>query len=365
MRFSQWRNKSFLLFERLPFLLRLSFFWFLLPIHWIWKLVSLFRNFFYDRGIFRSFSVEKPVVCVGNFLCGGTGKTPFLLFLAEELLKRGLKVVLLTRGYRSLLENRGVHLVCEGNGPLYSAKEMGDEAYLMCKRLPLLTCYVGKDRLKAAKLAEKRGDILLLEDGLQYRKLKPTFQILMQPKAFWFTQKYWEHRFFLPLGRLRDFPYRRKKMDLVVGENQKGEKGIIPSYKIEKLLLFPRGEEFFFTEGAKVALFCAISQPKRLIQAIKELKLQVKQSFFLADHESFSEDALFLFAKKCIAQKIEALICTEKDSVKLFLKKKLPLPLVITKLDMKLISGEDKWQLFIEKIVSRTNNCGIKGRESL
>ncbi len=358
MKFYRWRNRFFLLFERVPFFIRLVFFWPLLPVHWGWKGVSFFRHIFYEKGVFYAVSIKKPVVCVGNILCGGTGKTPFVLFLIEELIKRGLKVAVLSRGYKSLFEKEEAKLVCKGEGPLYSSEEMGDEAYLVCAKFPSILYYVGKNRVKAAHFAEKEVDIIVLEDGLQYRKLKPSFQIILEPKASFFSGEYWEQKFFLPIGRLRDLPSRKKQADLIVGKGQVGGNTLSVSYEIESFFSLKEKQEVFLPDRSKVALFCGIAKPNRFVQEIKRKGLFVIDTQFLADHASFSEEKLMLFAEKSKNKGAKMLICTEKDSVKLILRKELPIPVSIAKLSLKIDSEKSKWNLFIEKIVSCANNCG-------
>jgi tetraacyldisaccharide 4'-kinase len=72
----------------------------LVPISWIYRLAVQFRNLLYSRGWLRVQALDRPVISIGNLTVGGTGKTPGCLWLAQELAKHGLKVAILSRGYK-------------------------------------------------------------------------------------------------------------------------------------------------------------------------------------------------------------------------------------------------------------------------
>ena len=123
------------------------------------------KNALYDRNLISSKKAPLKVDCIGNLTVGGTGKTPFTLFLAKELINE--KIAILSRGYRSLSEKKNV-LASNGS----SAEEIGDEPLLLSRRLKKVPIYIGKDRLSSAVLASEKGaKIVLLDDGFQHRKI--------------------------------------------------------------------------------------------------------------------------------------------------------------------------------------------------
>src|SRR6185503_987032 len=71
----------------------------LTPLAWTFEALSRGRALLYDRGILRAHHADVPVVSVGNLRVGGTGKTPFVLWLVERLAARGLRAVVVSRGY--------------------------------------------------------------------------------------------------------------------------------------------------------------------------------------------------------------------------------------------------------------------------
>lgn len=113
-----------------------------------------------------------PVISVGNLTVGGTGKTPFVIFLAQRLLAKGWRVAILSRGYKrtghapQVLVSDGVHILAD---PLDS----GDEPFLMAQRCPQAVVAVGADRVALGRWVLERHpiDCMILDDGFQHRAL--------------------------------------------------------------------------------------------------------------------------------------------------------------------------------------------------
>ena len=110
--------------------------------------------------------VDCPVICVGNVVAGGSGKTPVALSLAQHLVERGQQVAFLTRGYLGTL--RGPVLVDPSR---HTAAEVGDEALLLAQRAATVK---SADRFAGARLARNEGaDVIIMDDGLQNFGLRP------------------------------------------------------------------------------------------------------------------------------------------------------------------------------------------------
>ena len=343
------RNKAFAFFERSSFFSRLWLFPLLYPIHWIWK------SFAYLKKIRKRFSTPyqstKTVVCIGNALSGGTGKTPFLLKLLESLTEKKRKIAVISRGYLSQLEKKEATVACYYEGPLFSPDVMGDEPFLICQKFPHILCVVGKDRLKAIKIAEKEADIILLDDGLQDFRIKPTFTIGMQGFASW-----GDSHFFLPLGRLRDFPFAKNEVDLLVTSEKKAESANQISIEMVIKSYFNHYTNQPSLPKGPIAAFSAISQPQRFFETLQQNQCNVQGTFVFSDHEKISLDLLQKFWEKQKKRGAQALVCTEKDWVKISSFSGLPFPIISTFSQIKFISGEPKYQLLIEKIVSHGHN---------
>ena len=123
------------------------------------------REKLYKSGILSTFRLNHPVISVGNLTLGGTGKTPLVIALAEQLRNRGFRPVILSRGYGR--QSREI-VIAESDWEL-----AGDEPCLMTKRLGNVPVVVGAGRYEAGLFAERRqlGDIFILDDGFQHRRL--------------------------------------------------------------------------------------------------------------------------------------------------------------------------------------------------
>src|SRR5712672_973483 len=162
------------------------------------------RNALYDQRILKARSLQGPVISVGNVSTGGSGKTPFVILLGEQLKKRGIKFDVLSRGYGR--KTRGVLLV----GPSGLPRDFGDEPLLIARRLQSAVV-VGEDRWEAGRFAEARfgPQVHLLDDGFQHRALARDFDIVLV------TPEDARDRL-LPSGRLREPLQSLQRADAIV-----------------------------------------------------------------------------------------------------------------------------------------------------
>lgn len=142
---------------------------------------------FYKKGVLSRKEKELasaedpglPVISVGNITTGGTGKTPCIIALAQMLMEEGRHPAILSRGYGGGMEQGG-GIVSDGKALLASPGRAGDEPYMMAARLPGAAVLVGKDRIKSAERAKELGaDVLLLDDGFQYWRMKRDLDIVL------------------------------------------------------------------------------------------------------------------------------------------------------------------------------------------
>jgi tetraacyldisaccharide 4'-kinase len=314
------------------------------------------RNFAYDRKWIETTRVQIPVISIGNIACGGTGKTPLTFELASELLKNN-RVAILSRGYRSEIEKSGkVAAASVGHGPLFSAEECGDEPYWFAQKLPGISVWVGKSRSIAARLAILCDtELLILDDGMQHRRLERDVEIIAMDAQDLFGKGY-----FLPRGLLRDHPRRLKEAHLIVLSHIKD----LAHYeetaaKLSKFTTAPiAGTRYVLKvpeelRGGPVALFCGVAKPDRFLRAVEEADLSVVSKLILADHEAPKSGQLEAFAQQVASLGARALICTEKDAVKLPAHQKLVLPIVPLALTLQFVAGKEHWQHVINEINSK------------
>ena len=170
------------------------------------------RALFYEIGIFRVKRLPLPVISVGNITMGGTGKTPTVILIARELMARGKRVAVLTRGYGGSLEGE-TRIVSDGEKLFLSPAEAGDEPCLLASSLPGLMVVMGSDRYRAGCLALKElsPDCFILDDGFQHQRLGRDLDILLLDGTAPFNNG-WT----LPAGFLREPISAVSRADLVI-----------------------------------------------------------------------------------------------------------------------------------------------------
>ena len=275
------------------------------------------RHLCYRFGIFEQVKLSVPVVSVGNVVCGGTGKTQLVIALATKLMQKR-RVAIVSRGY-----------------PVYRGKPMqvfatstpnvcGDEPKLLSLRLPDALVVVGRDRVQAAKHAIAQGaEIIILDDGMQHRRLQRDFEIGIGPS----TGAY------LPKGRLRDVPSRLKCAHLVLEQTDLATQPVgVFSLQAEAIEIPKR-----------VSLFCGIGNPERFVKTVEQMGCEIVHKHLLADHQNIELKVL-----KQLAKGVDAVICTEKDWVKL--DKNLSLPICWVKCELELIGKHAEWNAALETI---------------
>jgi tetraacyldisaccharide 4'-kinase len=188
--------------------------WPLRALSHLFGLVVRLRRAAYRRGVCRSQRLGKPVIVVGNLTVGGSGKTPLVIWLMQQLRKRGLRPGVVLCGYGgSALAGDLPHLVAPGS----DVAVVGDEALMLRLRTggPVA---VGRDRAGAAQRLLGPGvDVIIADDGLQHLRLARDFEIAVIDAA-----RGLGNRYLLPAGPLREPPERLRSVDAVVINGEAG-----------------------------------------------------------------------------------------------------------------------------------------------
>lgn len=246
----------------------------------------------YRLGLEHAQEPHKPVICLGNLVAGGTGKSPIALYLASLIQSLGHEVVLGCSGYGAP-HSESATLAPEG--PL-DAHEWGDEPAMMRWLAPNLPLIVGRDRVEAAHLCHEHfpNAVLLMDDGFQHLPVKKHLTILLDPPSD-------NHRC-IPAGPYRE-PWRhRKRADLVLPN------GFKPVMAIRSLET-PDGKP----EGAvRGNVLCALGNPDRFLSDLRAFGVTLEQSITLPDHDKLEVGNLFASLNPDLP-----LIVTAKDWVKL------------------------------------------------
>jgi tetraacyldisaccharide 4'-kinase len=309
------------------------------PMSGLWSIGAWIKNRLYDRQVLPIHRLPVPVISVGNIVAGGSGKTPLVLFLAELLQSIGL-VAIISRGYKAQS----------------SSLLLGDELTMLSRRLTGAICIANPDRVAAGFQAIAKGArLILLDDGFQHRRLHRDLDFVVIDSANPFG-----YGAFLPRGLLRDSPRRLSEADalFVNGDLSETLAAAILRYSSAPLIhvrmrlcriLDRQGNERTNISGQKVGLFCAIGRPERFIQTVRETGAEIVQTSFLLDHEKFDDCRIKMFADECRRLGAMALVCTEKDAVKLSQNHFL-LPIYYFEMRMEIVSGQTDMQNLIEKI---------------
>lgn len=320
----------------------------------LFKFLCKVRHFCYDKKLLKSRQVSCPVISIGNLVAGGTGKTPFVQLIVKELSKKNIPIAILSRGYRSKKTKKTLQ-VSSGVGPMQSVESCGDEAYWLAKETNA-SIFIGKDRIASAKKAIQLGSkLLILEDGMQHRRLKRDIEIVLLHAADLFGKGH-----FLPMGYLRDFPSRLKKASLIIVTHL--EEGASCMEILQKIRVFTEAPVVGFSAsyhlqeniaGQKIGAFCGIAKPFFFYKALEGLGGKIVQTLSSEDHMLPVKKNLEDFARNCKEEGVACLVCTEKDYVKLNRNEILGLPVFALKMNFRCVWNENLWQEFCQSI----GNC--------
>jgi tetraacyldisaccharide 4'-kinase len=179
--------------------------WWLLPLSRVYGGVSALRRYAYAQHLRESTQLPVPVIVVGNLSAGGTGKTPLVCWLAQQLSAQGHAPGIVTRGYGG--SARAARLVQATDDPA----EVGDEALLLLRRASVPVA-VGRDRPAAASLLIGSGcNVIISDDGLQHYALRRDCEIVVMDGV-----RRWGNGQLLPAGPLREAPQRLADVDALV-----------------------------------------------------------------------------------------------------------------------------------------------------
>ncbi len=274
----------------------------LLPLSAVFLLISFIRKTLYQFNFLKSFKLKIPVIVVGNITSGGTGKTPLIIYLANELKKNGYRPGIISRGYGSKIE--GVMEVSQKS----DVAEAGDEPMLIQKHTHL-PVFVSKDRVLAAKALVKKyakTDVILSDDGIQHYRLRRDLEVLVIDGTRKFGNGY-----LLPAGPLREFRSKLKTVDAIVCNHKKVIDGsYLMKYKGHLLINLKTNKKIHLNNLSlkNIHAIAGIGNPDRFFDYLKTYNILFSSSVF-QDHYKFSKKDFRDMNDKNI-------IMTEKDAVK-------------------------------------------------
>lgn len=282
----------------------------------------------YRRGWLQSSKLQVPVVSVGNLTFGGTGKTPMVIALVRDLVRRGRHPAVLTRGYgRSAAEP----VVLVGPDPLVSAQRAGDEPLELAARLPGVPVVVDPDRARGGIEALTRGaDVLVLDDGFQHLRLERDLDVVLVDAG-----DPWGGGRMPPRGRLREPVAGLTRADavlvtkvgadpsMVVAEIRRVVDQVAPGLPVMAARLEPssvrRGGEIVgveVLEGRRVLATAGLGRPEGFADLLREAGAEVVETKWFADHHPWTGVDVDEVVQR--AAELEAVaVTTAKDAVKM------------------------------------------------
>lgn len=273
----------------------------LLPLSWLFGLLVKMRRYWLER---HRQILSLPVVVVGNITVGGTGKTPLVIWLCHYLQKKGWRVGVVSRGYKSRA-SRFPKLLASTD----SAQVVGDEPRLIANatHCPVV---IDPDRHRAAAYLAASTDcnLIISDDGLQHYAMSRVMEIVTVD-----AERRFGNGYCLPIGPLREPISRLQEVDMVIGNGGSVDaKGYAMSLQPQPLCRVDGASkrmELADLQGKVVRAVTGIGHPQRFFDLLTRLGCQVLSSPF-ADHHQFIEDD-FKFDKDEVL-----LVMTAKDAVK-------------------------------------------------
>ncbi len=293
--FSRWLERQW--YEHTPWQVVLR------PFSWLFYILTAMRRLAYRLRLFKSLKLPVPVIIVGNINVGGTGKTPFVIWLVQQLRQNGWYPGIISRGYGGNVIH--THQVTKDSLP----QQVGDEPVLLVQRtgLPL---YVGRKRTRAARHLLRdypECNLIISDDGLQHYALERDMEIVIID-----GERIFGNGQLLPAGPLRETSARLEEVDAVVFNSGAPAAGgylmhLVPDH-LRKLRAPEERMELSELIGKRVHAVAGIGNPHRFFSQLEQLGLVVEAHPF-PDHHAYSADD-FQFAKDDIV------LMTEKDAVK-------------------------------------------------
>jgi len=340
-----------------------------LPLIWLSLLGGFARLYGAGMRFHRFYSclavkrLPCPVVCVGNIVAGGTGKTSFVALLAKQLLRQGVRPAVLLRGYGS---RRKAPLIVSDGAMIFARPPLaGDEAFLLSTKLKGVPILTGADRHRAGSeaVAHFRPDLLLLDDGFQHRKLHRDLDIVMLNGSNPFGYGH-----LLPRGLLREPPEALGSAGLLVvtldklsglGPLRVSLRRYAPEVPILLVVRRPcsllsladgKEQDLSTVRGKRVLVFSGIGNPPSFDALLGKLAVNVLEHRIFPDHYHYRPQDFASLLQAAKEAGAEALLTTEKDAARIT----HPIggiPVLALRVELEIIEGEGNLKQAVENVL--------------
>jgi tetraacyldisaccharide 4'-kinase len=304
------------------------------PAAFLYGLGTGFHAWLYRQHLLPTRRLPLKVLSVGNLVAGGTGKTPHTALLARYLHHRGIKTAVLSRGYGGTKVGEGA-VVSDGQSIRTGVEESGEEPLWLARKLEGIPVVIGRDRFRSGMICYQQWQTewVVLDDGFQHRSLARDLDILLLP-----GHRPLNAERLLPLGMLREplTALRRAHLILISHAEQidpAGRQGwldevrsrsadmpvFFSEHRPSTLWRYEDNNSLPLTwlKGKKVLAFCGLADPSSFLFTLRETGADPVRSVVFPDHHHYREKDKNDLAEGYRASKVELLITTEKDALKL------------------------------------------------
>ena len=313
------------------------------------------RNFLYSVRWLKIYSADAVVISIGNITTGGTGKTPLVIWLCNQIIS-DYQCTILTRGYKTGAQE---------------AEQFTDEPAIYAESCPEVKVIVNPDRVAGAEEAAiKFGTkVLIMDDGFQHRRLTRDLDIVTIDA----TRPFGYGRM-LPAGLLREPVSSLKRADAIVitrcdqiAENELCEieeklQLINPDMVITRSIHAPAYVESIDNKeinleqlkGKKIFAFCGIGNPRSFLSTVKKAGAELVGSKIFNDHHHYTKSCMADIFEQAGRLKADLILTTQKDQNKITrpVSSKAEIPLAYIGIEIKFLSGEEKLRGLIEKTLA-------------
>ncbi len=341
---------------------------FLFPFSLLWEWVYIIRRSFYKYGLFSRHYFKVPIISVGNVTFGGTGKTPFTIWLTQTFSESKKNCVVLTRGYKGNLEHSS-GLIMGEEAFKSDPKDFGDEPLLIARRLQHGAVVVGKKRSHNLQyyFNKLKPDVVLLDDGFQHLKLFQDFSIVLFDALLPLDQYK-----VAPLGYLREGLSALADADAVVisRADQVDQKKLqdlrdfisvytrpnLPWAEIKYAATgiynthFKKMYEMKELKGRKIIAVAAIASPESFFRSLESYGAELVERVVFPDHYYFTaHDVNELLVRA--ASEGAILVTSEKDMVKIR-RISLDARILFIDINVEFLKGEEELKDKIKNILA-------------
>jgi len=277
--------------------------WLLSPLSLIYCLLIRLRKLAYHIDLFKQHKITVPIIIVGNISVGGTGKTPFVIWLAQQLKQAGFQPGIISRGYGGKAEHYPANVTANS-----VPKQVGDEPLIISRHTdcPMV---VAPNRVTAAQhlLTHYDCNIIIADDGLQHLALARDIEIVIVD-----SERQFGNKFCLPSGPLREPISRLNHIDYLVYNGDSASDNItmqLTQGDAINLADPTQSKPLSYFKHQTVHAVAGIGNPMRFFDQLDSQDIDIIAHPFADHHQFQSHDLDFTNPQTPI-------LMTEKDAVK-------------------------------------------------